>query len=228
MVSRSIAVLCYHSWGGAEARMRYLIAVALMLVSAAVPAYARGARHGTITRHFSGSTIVPPLTGTIVPPFTGAIVPPMATTFSRRVGIPGSRITRSMSVRTVHPKIITVTSNGAVVEVRLATHGVFRFNGRETVVVEERSSGPKTIEIGDRSSRRRNFGSVGDFGAFGDFGSFGGFGGPAVISEAPPGVDFIEPQPAPLRTAAELPPCHETTSVGVIVERGTACSHVAH
>jgi hypothetical protein len=210
--------------------MRYLIAVALMLVSAAVPAYARGSgtRHGTTTRHFSGSTIVPPLTGTIVPPFTGAIVPPMATTFSRRVGIPGSRITRSMSVRTVHPKIITVTSNGAVVEVRLATHGVFSFNGRETVVVEERSSGPKTIEIGDRSSRRRNFGSVGDFGAFGDFGSFGGFGGPAVISEAPPGVDFIEPQPAPLRTAAELPPCHETTSVGVIVERGTACSHVAH
>jgi hypothetical protein len=204
--------------------MRYLIAVALMLVSAAVPAYARGSgtRHGTTARHFSGSTIVPPLTGTIVPPFTGAIVPPMATTFSRRVGIPGSRVARSMSVRPVHPKIITVTSNGAVVEVRLATHGVFSFNGRETVVVEERSSGPKTIEIGDRTSPRRNFGSVGDFG------SFGGFGGPAVISDTPPGLDFIEPQPVPLKTAAELPPCREITPVGVTVERGIACSRVAH
>jgi hypothetical protein len=66
------------------------------------------------------------------------------------------------------------------------------------------------------------FGFVDDFGGLGDFGS------PAVISEAPPAVDFIEPEPAPSKTAAELPPCREMTPVGVVIERGTACSRVAH
>ena len=66
--------------------MRYLIAVALLLVSTAAPAYARGGgtshgtiasahvsgtRHGTIISQSLGSAIVPPLAGTIVPPFTG-------------------------------------------------------------------------------------------------------------------------------------------------------------
>jgi hypothetical protein len=64
------------------------------------------------------------------------------------------------------------------------------------------------------------FGSVDDFGAFGDFGS------PGAANEAPPGVDFIEPPPAPSRSAAKLPPCREMTPVGVVIERGTACSRV--
>jgi hypothetical protein len=166
--------------------MRYLIAVALLLVSTAAPAYARGSgtshgtvasahargtRHGTITSQSLGSAIVPPLAGTIVPPFTGP-------------------------VREVRSKIITISSNGTIVEKRLATR------------------------------RSRGFG-VGDFGSFGDFGGFGDVGSPALVSEAPPSVDFIEPRPAPSRSLAELPPCRETTSFGVVIERGIACSRVA-
>jgi hypothetical protein len=71
-----------------------------------------------------------------------------------------------------------------------------------------------------RFRRSTPFGSVDDLGGFDDFGS------PAPASEAPPGLDFIEPQPAPSKSAAELPPCHEMTPVGVIIERGTACSRV--
>ena len=170
--------------------MRYLIAVAFLLVSTAAPAYARGSgtshgtiagahvsgtRHGAIISQSLGSAIVPPLAGTIVPPFTGPVV-----------------------FREVRSKIITISSNGTIVEKRLAT------------------------------PRRRGFGSFGDFGGFGDFGSFGEYGSPAVVSEAPPSVDFIEPRPAPSRSVAELPPCRETTSFGVVIERGTACSRVAH
>jgi hypothetical protein len=68
--------------------------------------------------------------------------------------------------------------------------------------------------------RSTPFGSVDDVGAFGDFGS------PGAASEAPPGVDFIEPPPAPSTSAAKLPPCREMTPVGVVIERGTACSRV--
>jgi hypothetical protein len=62
------------------------------------------------------------------------------------------------------------------------------------------------------------FGSVDDFGAFDDLGS------PGTASEAPPAVDFIAPPPAPAKSAAERPPCREVTPVGVVIERGTACS----
>jgi hypothetical protein len=31
--------------------------------------------------------------------------------------------------------------------------------------------------------------------------------------------------PLPLRSSAELPPCHEATSVGVVIERGSGCAH---
>jgi len=176
--------------------MRYLIAVALLLVSTAAPAYARGggtshgtiasahvsgARHGTIISQSLGSAIVPPLAGTIVPPFTGPVV-----------------------FREVRSKIITISSNGTIGEKRLPTR--------------------RRRDFGSGGE----FGSVGDFGSFEDFGSFGEFGSPAVVSEAPPGVDFIEPRPAPSRSLAELPPCRETTSFGVVIERGIACSRVAH
>jgi hypothetical protein len=108
-----------------------------------------------------------------VPPFTGQVV-----------------------FREVRPKIITISSNGTIVEKRFATH------------------------------RRRDFGNVGDFGSFGEVGGFGAFGSPAEVSEAPPSVDLIESRPAP-KSMAELPLCHETTSFGVVIDRGTACSHVA-
>jgi hypothetical protein len=116
--------------------MRYPVAVVLILVAAAVPAHAASGPTG----QFSGSAIVPPMTGTTVPPFNG-------TPFS------GSR-------------------------------------------------------TGTQFSRD-------------DF-------APAVESGAAPGADFIEPGPAPSKTPAELPPCHEVTSVGVVIERGTGCSSVAH
>lgn len=63
-----------------------------------------------------------------------------------------------------------------------------------------------------------------------DFGNLGYYEGPTVESEAAPGsgADFIKPRPAPSKTPAELPLCHEVTSVGVVVERGTGCSSVAH
>jgi hypothetical protein len=114
---------------------------------------------------------------------------------------------------------------------------VFASSGRFVIVFNSRS-GHRVVF--DRFSRRfvafrhRGFGQFGQsipFGfvdGFGGFGSFGDIGSPAVISETPPGLGVIEPQPAPLRTVAELPPCHETTPVGVVIERGTACSRVAH
>jgi hypothetical protein len=71
-----------------------------------------------------------------------------------------------------------------------------------------------------RFGRSTPFGSVDDLGGFDDFGS------PAPASEAPPDLDFIEPQPAPSKSAAELPPCREMTPVGVVIKRGTACSRV--
>jgi hypothetical protein len=71
-----------------------------------------------------------------------------------------------------------------------------------------------------RFRRPTPFGSVDDLGGFDDFGS------PAPASETPPGLDFIEPQLTPSKSAAELPPCHEMTPVGVVIERGTACSRV--
>jgi hypothetical protein len=67
-----------------------------------------------------------------------------------------------------------------------------------------------------RFGRSISFGSVDDLGGFDDFRS------PAPASEAPPGLDFIEPQPTPSKSAAELPPCHEMTPVGIVIERGTA------
>jgi hypothetical protein len=58
---------------------------------------------------------------------------------------------------------------------------------------------------------------------------FGGLGygyseAPAVENDAAPGADFIEPGPAPSKTPAELPPCHEMTPVGLVIERGIGCS----
>ena len=51
-----------------------------------------------------------------------------------------------------------------------------------------------------RFRRSTPFGSVDDLGGFDDFGS------PAPAGEAPPGLDLIEPQPVPSKSAAELHP----------------------
>jgi hypothetical protein len=61
-----------------------------------------------------------------------------------------------------------------------------------------------------------------------------GFGYPGVIgypdpeaaSEAPTVV--TAPQPAPAVVAVDRPPCHETTTEGVVIVRGSACSRGSH
>jgi hypothetical protein len=143
-----------------------------------------------------------------------------------------------------------MTSHGGAVSRHLVTGGavprhavslatvsrhVVASPGRFVIVSNSRSR--DRVLVFDRFSRRlvafrhRRFAQFRrsiPFGFVDDFGSFGDFGSPAVISDAPPGVDFIEPQPAPSKSAAELPPCHEMTPAGVVVERGDACSRVAH
>jgi hypothetical protein len=47
---------------------------------------------------------------------------------------------------------------------------------------------------------------------------------PAVVFIAPPQPQFAAAQATAPSTAGDLPPCHEVTPVGVVIERGTACS----
>ena len=69
---------------------------------------------------------------------------------------------------------------------------------------------------------------------FGFVDGLDGVDGVAAFGAAPPAVVFIAPQPqiaaaqatAP-STAGDLPPCHEITPFGVVIERGTACSRAA-
>jgi hypothetical protein len=44
-----------------------------------------------------------------------------------------------------------------------------------------------------------------------------------VAADVPP--ISIAPRPVPAVLAGDRPPCHETTPVGVIVDRGSSCSH---
>jgi len=78
------------------------------------------------------------------------------------------------------------------------------------------------------------FGGVGGFGGFGGFDGLGGFGsfldGSGIVGMTSPSVIAIPQfasgaaQPLRPRRVEDLPPCHETTSVGVVIERGMACS----
>jgi hypothetical protein len=82
-----------------------------------------------------------------------------------------------------------------------------------------------------RRGFRRGFTDFGELLPLGFAGGLLGFGGlvgpgsPAVVIAASPNPVSSPPPPAPAKTAAELPPCHETTSFGVIIQRGTGCSH---
>jgi hypothetical protein len=81
----------------------------------------------------------------------------------------------------------------------------------------------RVVALGARPRRLRP--------VFDDLGFDGLIGTPAVYGVAQPGAVSVLPappeaaQPAPSQPAADLPPCHETTSVGVVILRGTACSH---
>lgn len=87
------------------------------------------------------------------------------------------------------------------------------------------------------SSGNSPFHSSHDIGGFGDVGGFGGWGwgwwpagpvdGAVPVPEELTEGSFGALPPRPARSPAELPPCHETTSVGVVIERGGGCNHAA-
>jgi hypothetical protein len=70
-----------------------------------------------------------------------------------------------------------------------------------------------------RFARHRGFAQSRRSTPFGSFDDFGDFGSPGAASEAPPGVDSIEPPPAPSKSEAKLPTRREMTPVGVVIER---------
>jgi hypothetical protein len=57
------------------------------------------------------------------------------------------------------------------------------------------------------------------------YGGFIGYVDPEIAAEAPP-VSYV-PQPAPAVPAADRPPCHEMTTAGVVIDRGSSCSRGA-
>jgi hypothetical protein len=81
--------------------------------------------------------------------------------------------------------------------------------------------------------RSRSFGfPFGFVDGFDGADGFIGFGGPTIADMAP-GMVLSGSEPAagapqsrPLRPTADLPPCREVTSVGVVIERGMNCSNV--
>jgi hypothetical protein len=69
--------------------------------------------------------------------------------------------------------------------------------------------------VGGRRFRGEGFG----------YGGLIGYAEPDAAAEAP-SVSVVQ-QPAPAVLAADRPPCHEMTTLGVIIERGTSCSRGA-
>jgi len=69
------------------------------------------------------------------------------------------------------------------------------------------------------------------FAGFDGFDAFTGFGAPTALDAAPPSIVLSTPQPpppVPVKMAGDLPPCRETTPVGVVIWRLTGCSREAH
>lgn len=83
----------------------------------------------------------------------------------------------------------------------------------------------------DRFSRRHHhrrfvpFGFFDGFVPFGFFGGFDTFDTPEPVSASPVGGGYSPPPPLSPKVTGDRPPCRETTSVGVVIERGGACSH---
>jgi len=86
------------------------------------------------------------------------------------------------------------------------------------------------------------FGPFSPFNRFAGFDGFDGWGGDGVpwgwnsgpgewvnygsiLAAEPPAGEFGALAPPPPRSPAELPHCHEATSVGVVIERGGGCVH---
>ena len=65
------------------------------------------------------------------------------------------------------------------------------------------------------------------FDGFGDWdwGPDGWADGAGLANAEPPAAEVGTQQLPALRSPAELPRCHEATSVGVVIERGGGCAH---
>jgi hypothetical protein len=102
---------------------------------------------------------------------------------------------------------------------------VDRFSGRFNAVPQHRFAG-----FG-------RFGAFSPFNPLDRFAGFDGFGGwdwsaggwadygGALARAGLPADQFGTPAPPPPRSPAELPHCHEATSVGVMIERSSGCVH---
>ena len=139
-----------------------------------------------------------------------------------------------------HPHRAAVVGNRFVFISRTGfdNHFLFfdRVSGRFITVPRHRFAGFGRFE---QFSPFSPFNRFSGFNGFGDFGGFGWDGvpwgwnsgpgawvnyGSDLAAEPPAGEFGALPLPPP-RSAAELPRCHEATSVGVVIERGAGCAH---
>ena len=80
--------------------------------------------------------------------------------------------------------------------------------------------------FGHRSDNLQGEDGFGGWGWWGWDGWPGAWTGGAVVASAEPtAAEFGALPVRPPRSPAELPPCHETTPVGVVIERGAGCAH---
>ena len=107
-----------------------------------------------------------------------------------------------------------------------------------TLLISTPVTAQTTMHGGDHVVGHHHRAAVDPFNRFAGFDGFGGWGwggdwssggwvdyDGTLQSAEPPAGDFgALPPPAP-RSPAELPRCHEATSVGVVIERGVGCAH---
>jgi hypothetical protein len=102
-----------------------------------------------------------------------------------------------------------------------------RFSRRFIAVPRHRFAGFGRFAPFSRFNPFNGFAGFDGFGSWGwDWGSGGwaDYGG-TLASAEPPAAEFgALPPPAP-RSPAELPRCHDTTSVGIVIERSNGCVH---
>ena len=91
-------------------------------------------------------------------------------------------------------------------------------HGAAAVRTQGRERGVDSDRISRRHHHRR-------FVPFGFFDGFDTFDTTEPVSASPVGGGFSPPPPLSPKVTGDRPPCRETTSVGVVIERGGACSH---
>jgi hypothetical protein len=91
-------------------------------------------------------------------------------------------------------------------------------HGGAVVRVQGRDRGVDFDRFSHRHHHRR-------FVPVGFFSGFDTFDTPEPFSASPVSGGFSAPPPLSPKVTGDRPPCRETTSVGVVIERGGACSH---